>query len=210
MAKEFAQEITEDMSSIFGEDLSDVRSAQDVIKKLMSDLSKISGLVKTISDKLTKKMENGDISQEEMLREATGVFNKMQGMAGDNAGLAELLKKIGGGDAGDADELMKTMTNMMGGGNAGAGIKDLMKMVGGVMGGAKPQSDKPKTAMQSTRERLKARMMQKKISEAEEFMRCEQKKAQQKAIDALTLRLRCRSHCTAPPHHRIPCHCSFP
>ena len=170
LAKELAEEITNDLSSILGdEDFSEIKSTQDVMKKLLSDPSKISGLVKTISDKLSKKIDSGEISQEDLMKEATEVFSKMGGIGG--------LDKF--------KDMFKGMQGMQG----MDGFKDIFKnMMGGMggMGGAMPKNARVDTnalnrltSTQNTRERLKARMLKKKASEAEAFI-----KAHQKAVEA--------------------------
>ena len=168
LAKELAEEITNDLSSILGdEDFSEIKSTQDVMKKLLSNPSKISGLVKIISDKLSKKIDSGDISQEDLMKEATEVFTKMQGMGGDMGQFKEMFKGMGGMD--NFKDIFKNMSGMMGG-----------------MGGAIPKNARVDTnamnrmsSTQNTRERLKARMLKKKASEAEAFI-----KAHQKAVEA--------------------------
>ena len=163
LAKELAEEITNDLSSILGdEDFSEIKSTQDVMKKLLSNPSKISGLVKIISDKLSKKIDSGDISQEDLMKEATEVFSKMQNMGGDMGQFKEMFKGMGGMD--NFKDIFKNMSGMMGG-----------------MGGAIPKNARVDTnamnrmsSTQNTRERLKARMLKKKASEAEAFIKAHQ------------------------------------
>ena len=168
LAKELAEEITNDLSSILGdEDFSEIKSTQDVMKKLLSDPSKISGLVKTISDKLSKKIDSGEISQEEMIKEATEVFSKMGGIGGMEQ-FKEMFKGMAGG-AGGMDNFKDIFKNM-------GGLAGLAGMAG--MGGAIPKNARVDinavnrmSATQNTRERLKKRMLQKKASEAEAFIK---------------------------------------
>ena len=170
LAKELAEEITNDLSSILGdEDMSEIRSTQDVMKKLLSNPSKISGLVKTISDKLSKKIESGDISQEEMMKEATEIFGKMQGMGGMDQ-FKDIFKNMGGGGGGGMDQFKDMFKNM--GGLAG---------LAGMVGGGIPKNSRidtnamnRMTSTQNTREKLKARMLKKRTSEAEAFIKAHQ------------------------------------
>jgi hypothetical protein len=172
LAKELAEEITNDLSGILGdEDFSEIKSTQDVMKKLLSDPSKISGLVKTISDKLSKKIDSGEITQEEMIKEATAVFNKMGGIGGMDQ-FKEMFKGMGG-LAGGMDNFKDIFKNM--GGLAG------LAGMGGIPKNARVDTNAVNrmSATQNTRERLKKRMLQKKASEAEAFI-----KAHQKAVEA--------------------------
>ena len=178
LAKELAEEITNDFTSILGnEDMSEIRSTQDVIKKILSDPSKISGLVKTISDKLSKKIESGDISQEEMIKEATDIFSKMGGIGGMDK-FKDMFKGMGGADGMDGfKDILKNMGGM--GGLAG--------MMGG-MGGAIPKNSRIDTnamkrmsSTQNTREKLKARMLKKRAAEVESFIKQNQSAAESAA-----------------------------
>lgn len=94
IAKEMAEEITNDLTGILGEDYSDVRTTQDVFKKLIKNPKKMIDLVKTIGSKLEKKMKSGDLNQEEIMKEATDIFGKMKGMGGDNGDFNEIIKNL--------------------------------------------------------------------------------------------------------------------
>jgi hypothetical protein len=51
-------------------------------------------IFKKLAAKLQDKMKNGDISQEELMQEMTGIMEKMKGMGGGNGDLAELMKSM--------------------------------------------------------------------------------------------------------------------
>lgn len=82
LAKELAEEISEDFAKTFGEDMGDMKSTQDVFSKLMKNPDKISGLVKTVGDKLKTKMANGEISKDDLMSEAGELMKKMKEMGG--------------------------------------------------------------------------------------------------------------------------------
>jgi hypothetical protein len=82
LAKELAEEISEDFAQTFGEDMDNMKSTQDVFSKLMKNPDKISGLVKTVGDKLKTKMENGEISKDDLMSEAGELMKKMKEMGG--------------------------------------------------------------------------------------------------------------------------------
>ena len=111
LAKELAEEISNDISGLFDEDdgdISEMKSTQDVIKKLMKNPKKMMDLVKKVGGKLTKKMESGEISQEEIMKEASSIFSQMKEMGGK----------------GDMNNLFKNLAKQMGGmGGMGSGAK---------------------------------------------------------------------------------------
>jgi hypothetical protein len=94
IAKEMAEEITNDLTGILGEDYSDVKTTQDVFKKLIKNPKKMIDLVKTIGGKLEKKMKSGDLNQEEIMKEATDIFGKMKGMGGENSDFNDIIKNL--------------------------------------------------------------------------------------------------------------------
>ena len=71
----------------------------------MKNPTKITGLIKTVSNKLQQKMNSGDISQDELMREATNIISKMKGM-GQGQGQGQ------GQD--DFQEMFKNMAKGMG------------------------------------------------------------------------------------------------
>lgn len=99
LAKELAEELTGDIMEMFGEDDGKVKSTQDVLKKIMKNPKKLMDLLKTVSTKLDKKMKSGDISKEDLMKEAGDIMGKM--------------KEMGGGK--DFQEMMKNMTKNMAG-----------------------------------------------------------------------------------------------
>jgi hypothetical protein len=70
LAKDMAEEISEEFQDILGGD-DDVKDTSDVLKKMMKNPKKIMDLMKTISGKLDTKMQNGEISRDEIMKEAT-------------------------------------------------------------------------------------------------------------------------------------------
>lgn len=82
LAKELADEISGDLANTFGEDMKDMKSTKDVFSKMMANPDKISGLVKTVGEKLQKKMADGEISKDEIMSEAGELMRKMKEMGG--------------------------------------------------------------------------------------------------------------------------------
>lgn len=94
LATEMAEEISKDISGIFGEeDAAGVQTTQDVVKKLMKNPKKMLELVKLVGNKLKNKMDSGEISQDEIMKEAGDIFGKMKGSMG-NKDLTEMFKNM--------------------------------------------------------------------------------------------------------------------
>ncbi len=98
LAKEMAEEIADDFKDILGEG-ENINNTQDVLKNLMKDPKKISGLMKTVGSKLESKMKSGEVSKEELVKEAGGLLSKMKEMGGSsefNTLFKNLTKNMGG------------------------------------------------------------------------------------------------------------------
>lgn len=93
LAKEMAEEISEEFSDLLGGDTGDIQSTNDLMKKLMKNPKKIMDLMKTVSGKLDKKMASGDISKDEIMKEASDLVNKMKEMGGTEQ-FNELFKNL--------------------------------------------------------------------------------------------------------------------
>lgn len=113
LAKELAEEISGDMKGLFEEEGAGVQTTQDLLKNMIKNPKKIMELMKTVTGKLGQKMKEGDITEEEIMKEASQLFGKMKGMGGKN----------GMGQFGD---LFKSMAKSMGG--AGLNMGAFTKM----------------------------------------------------------------------------------
>ena len=98
LAKEMAEEISNDINGMFGDD-TEIKTTQDVFKKLLKNPKKMMDLVKFVGNKLNDKMKNGELSQDDIMKEAGDIIGKMKGM--------------GGGD--EMQEFLKNMAKNMGG-----------------------------------------------------------------------------------------------
>ena len=174
LAKEMAEEISEDMSDLFGEEKNNIKSSQDVLKNMMKNPKKMMDLVKLIGDKLKSKMDSGEISQEEIMKEASELIGKMKGGGGD-----------GGGEEND---LFKNLLNQMKGfkGNDLKGLSELAGMAGmgglGGLGGLGKNTriDKNKLnnmiKQQTFKEKMRERYEKKKLASLIESNIAEKKK----------------------------------
>ena len=113
LAKEMAEEISGEFQDLLGEDMNDIRNTSDVMKKLMKDPKKIMGLMKKIGSKLDTKLNSGEISREEIMKEATSLFGKMKEMGG-NDDMNEMFKNLAKGmGMGGLGKNMRMDTNAM-------------------------------------------------------------------------------------------------
>ena len=159
LVKELAEEISGDLADVLGKDnINDVRSTKDVIEKLMKNPKKVTDLFKTINDKLQGKLQSGEISQEELLKEVSEIMSKMKG----------------GKDDFDFQEILK---NMSGGG----GITEMINKMKGMFqpnrkGKANNNNDETESAKKiSLHEKMKGRMLLKKAQLAELKLKEEQR-----------------------------------
>ncbi len=105
LAKELAEEISGDFTDMVGD--TNVGTTEDVLKSLMKNPKKMMGLVKKVGDRLTQKMDNGEISKEEIMKEAGDIMARMKDMGGGADKLNELFKQFAG-------KGMRVDTNAMG------------------------------------------------------------------------------------------------
>lgn len=119
LAKELAEEITEDINQFIDkDDLEKVKTSQDVIKTLLKNPKKMMDLVKNVGKKLNTKMESGEISQDEIMKEAGDLFSKMKDMKGTKQfnemfkNMANQLGMNGNGMKPDTNAMEQKMKNM--------------------------------------------------------------------------------------------------
>ena len=136
LAKELAEELSGEVMDMFDDGAGEVKSTGDILKKMMKNPKQIMDLVKKISTKLDNKMKNGNISQEELMKEAGDLLSKMKGM-GNGADLQNMMK-----------EMMKTMGPMMGA--AGKGAKMDMSKLNAMM------------SQNTTKDRMRAKLQERK------------------------------------------------
>jgi hypothetical protein len=94
MAKNIAEEISGDFENILGEDFKDVRSTKDIFQKMMKNPAKMMDLIKKVGDKIKNKMESGEISKDEIMREAGDILKKMKEMGGGGEQFQEMFKNM--------------------------------------------------------------------------------------------------------------------
>ena len=105
LAKELAEEMKGEFSDFIGGDVDSGNiNPKDIFKNFVKNPNKIKELIGRIKDKLEEKMKSGNISRDELMKEASDIMDKMK-------------------DFGGKDEMMNMMKNMaktMGGGGKNA------------------------------------------------------------------------------------------
>jgi hypothetical protein len=125
LAKEMAEEISEDFSDLIDDDMKNSTNTQDVLKKLMKNPTKIMELMKKVGGKLDAKMKSGEISRDEIMKEAGDLLGKMKDMGGKdqfNEMFKNLAKNMGG-----AGKNMRLDTNALDRMTKQASMKEKMK-----------------------------------------------------------------------------------
>ena len=116
LAKELAEEMSGDVMNMFDDGTGDIKSTGDILKKMMRNPKQIMELVKKIGSKLDDKMKSGNISQEEIMKEAGDLMSKMKGM-GNGKDFQNMMQSM-----------MKQMGPMMGAAGAKGAKFDMGKM----------------------------------------------------------------------------------
>jgi hypothetical protein len=135
LAKELMEELSEDIQESFGIDANNINENADpkeVFKNLIRHPDKFLKIVQKINTKFQDKMKAGDLSQEDIMREAGDMLKKMKEM---------------GGNSKEMKEMFQNMASAMGGGkNTRVDTNAIDRMM----------------KMQSTKERLRAKLDKKK------------------------------------------------
>jgi hypothetical protein len=150
LASELMEELTQDLEETLGfnpENMSSDANPQDVFKKLMRHPDKFMNIVKKIQTRFQDKMQSGDLSQDEIMKEAGEMLKKMKDM---------------GGNSKEMKEMFKNMAQTMGG---GAGMEQMAGMFGKNTRVDTNAIDRM-VKMQSTKDRIRAKLARKKEQDA--------------------------------------------
>ena len=156
LAKEFAEDMGNDLTKELGEEMAGITSTKDVLSKLMQNPERMGNIVNSVKEKLASKMESGEISKEDLMKEATEMMGKMKGLGEGFGGLGGL-----GGLAG-----LSGLGGMEGMGNLGNLFKSFTQNMN-VPKGARMDTNKMEQMEKSSslKDRLKARALAKKQEE---------------------------------------------
>jgi hypothetical protein len=105
LAKEIAEETAADLDL----NMENETSMKGVFQQLLKNPTKLSGIIKSVGNKLDSKLKSGELKESEIMQEASELMNKMKSMPGMN-NIASMLSKMG-----------MNMPGGMGGGGGGGG-----------------------------------------------------------------------------------------
>ena len=89
-----AREIAEETAADLNINMENAESVGDVFKRLISNPTKLMGLVKNVGSKLDEKIKTGDMKESELLEEASELMKKMKNMPG-MGDIQSMLSKMG-------------------------------------------------------------------------------------------------------------------
>jgi hypothetical protein len=113
LAKEMAEEISGEFADILGgTPNTDINNTSDVLKLLMKNPKKIMDLMKKIGGKLDQKMNSGEISRDEIMKEAAEIFKKMKSEGREDQ-FQDMFKNIAQTMGGKLGKNMRFDTNAM-------------------------------------------------------------------------------------------------
>jgi len=90
LAKEIAEETAQDLDI----DMSSQSSVTGVFQQLFKNPGKLTGLVKSVGEKLDKKLKSGELKESEIMQEASDLMSKMKSMPG-MGNIASMLSQMG-------------------------------------------------------------------------------------------------------------------
>lgn len=106
LAKEIAEETAADLDL----NMENETSMKGVFQQLLKNPTKLSGIIKSVGNKLDSKLKSGELKESEIMQEASELMNKMKSMPGMN-NIASMLSKMG-----------MNMPGGMGGGGGGGKV----------------------------------------------------------------------------------------
>jgi hypothetical protein len=162
MAKELMDELTADIEETLGinpNEFNENSKPIDLIKKLMRNPDKFMNLIKKIQGKFQDKMKSGDLTEDELMKEAADMLKKIKDMGGNSNDMHEMFKNI-----------TKNMGGVRGMGGGAGGMADMMEsmaeMMGGGGGGGKTGNNDRASKLQSTKDRLRAKVEKSKLEQS--------------------------------------------
>ena len=133
-----AKELAEDVSREFSDEVSQMEEGmasggnfdtKTLLSKMIKNPEKMCNLVKKIGGKLDEKMKSGEVSQEELMKEAADIMEKMKDIPGMKD-MKSILKQFGkglGGMAGGLGKDVRVDTNAMNNMSKNAQMKEKLR-----------------------------------------------------------------------------------
>ena len=114
LAKELMEELGEELKDTFDmKDMDESTNPKEIFSKLMKNPDKFMKIIKKINEKFQEKMKRGDISQEEIMKEAGEMLKKMKEMGGNSKQMNEMFQNMAKSMGQNVNKNMKVDTNAM-------------------------------------------------------------------------------------------------
>jgi hypothetical protein len=130
LAQELMDELMEDMQETLGinpEELNENSNPMDGLKKLMRKPDKLMALVNKIKTKFEAKMNSGDLSQDDIMKEMGEMFSKMKEMGGNSKQMNEMFQNMASQMGGSMGKNMKVDMNKLNRMMKGQEVKDRLR-----------------------------------------------------------------------------------
>ena len=114
LAKELMEELGDELKDTFDmKDMNENTNPKDIFQKMMKNPDKFMKIIKKINEKFQEKMKRGDISQEEIMKEAGEMLKKMKEMGGNSKQMNEMFQNMAKSMGQNVNKNMKVDTNAM-------------------------------------------------------------------------------------------------
>jgi len=114
LAKELIDELGDELKDTFDiKDLDETSNPKDIFQKMMKNPDKFMKIIKKINEKFQDKMKRGDISQEEIMKEAGEMLKKMKEMGGNSKQMNEMFQNMAKSMGQTVNKNTKVDTNAM-------------------------------------------------------------------------------------------------
>lgn len=151
-ATEIMEEYNKELEDLMG-DVKNVKNVKDVVGNMFKNGNKMKDLLKKIQDKFKHKMDTGEISKDDVMKETKDLFSKLKGMKNGK----------------EMNQYMKSMMSTMGGlGNMGLGKNTRMDL------GAMERMIKKQEMTERLRAKVEANRAQKEEDAKRESYRLKQ------------------------------------
>ena len=95
LAKELMEELSEELKDTFNmEDMQNTSNPKEVFAKMLKNPEKFMKIIKKINERFKEKMKRGDISQEEIMKEAGDMLKKLKEMGGNSKEMNDMFKNM--------------------------------------------------------------------------------------------------------------------
>ena len=95
LAKELIEELSEELKDTFDmKDMESTTNPKEVFAKMMKNPDKFMKIIKKINERFQDKMKSGDISREEIMKEAGDMLKKLKEMGGNSKEMNDMFKNM--------------------------------------------------------------------------------------------------------------------